>query len=161
MEDNEKFYILLENLYALELEEDGYNENEEIFNDQMDLINTFRNAVMTIHRFTEIRLDYILTYHLSGKWYPDLENKAKEKLRKKMIIFNRMEFYNKVMAVEEAGFFDGTQSNQILRINNIRNWFSHPSAYGGKIEQYKNIKKITEDLENIMDIYNDLPWVPA
>lgn len=155
MEDNEKLFELLEYLKGLELEENDYSDDENI-EEQDDLITTFRNAVMTIHRLTEIRLDYLLTYHLSGKWYPSLGEKAQKNLKKKMAIFNHMEFYNKVKSAEEAGFFSGGEANKILYINNIRNWFSHPSAYAEKTEQYRNPEKITNDLETIIDIYLDL-----
>jgi len=150
MEDDDKLIELFEYVRALEIEEDDYLTLNDEFKEEGDLVEAFRNSVMIIHKLTEIRLDNLLTFYLSGKWIYNLGEKAQENLKKKRIIFNRMEFYNKVKALEDIGLFSGKLANRILTINNIRVWFAHPSAYEEKILKYKDREKIIKDLEILL-----------
>lgn len=118
-------------------------------------LKDLRHWVMYTHLRVEQTLQIILGHNLFRLDFKE-KNLVKivENFRKLMPIFDNMEFYPKVKAIQKLSLLPENMISLILRVNDYRKYFSHPATYGEIINEYKDEQKqlqILKDLQSVLE----------
>jgi len=122
-----------------------------------DDLKELRHWVMYTHLRVEQTLQIILGHNI---FKLDLKEKnlvkIVENFRKLMPIFDNMEFYSKVKAIQKLNLLPKEMIPLILKINDYRKYFSHPATYGETINEYKDEQKKLQILRDLLSALEQL-----
>lgn len=118
-----------------------------------DELKELRHKIMYVHLRVEQTIQIILAQNIFR-----LEFKKKnapiivEHFRRITPIFDSMEFYSKIKAIQALNLLPKELVKLILKVNDHRKYFSHPAVYQDKISEYKKpVKQLTtlKDLHKV------------
>ncbi len=113
-------------------------------------LKELRHWVMYTHLRVEQTLQVILGHNifrlpLKTKNLPQIV----ENFKRIAPIFDNMEFYPKVKAIQKLGLMPKDLVDLIMKVNDHRKYFSHPATYGDVIGEYKNPEKQLQTLKEL------------
>jgi len=122
-----------------------------------DDIKDLRHFVMYTHLRVEQTIQIILGHNIINLEFKE-ENLVKivESFKKIIPIFDNMEFYPKIKAIQKLGLLPETLIPLILKVNDHRKYFSHPATYGDIISEYRNEEKQLQTLKELYEVLEQL-----
>lgn len=145
---DEKIMKITEIIYDLEVN-DNYSQGDDL---QM-----LRHVVMFIHLKIEQLIESMLIGHITDwKRKPYDVIQAALYIVRTEPIFNRMEYYNKADAAREMKLINDETFGKIMKVNDLRKWFSHPKAYHKQIKELDNKESIYKTLENLLKTFTEV-----
>lgn len=137
----------------LQTQEDTHNDaylDEEL--------KQLRHYIMFAHFSLERSLELILGVYVKGEYQPSSALDSAKFYFRMSPILDRMEFWNKLEACEEAGLISGALKSLVATVNNHRKYFSHPASHSDKIREYSEREKYRQtlsDLKKALDAMNE------
>lgn len=122
-----------------------------------DDLKELRHKVMHIHLRLEISLEILINDFLAEPF-----NKHPIKFSEKLIlsnklkfIFGNMDFLKKLKALQDAEKINKSTFKLLVKVNDVRKYFSHPLTYQDKLEEYKQPEKYLEILRLLVNAYTN------
>jgi hypothetical protein len=120
-------------------------------------LKELRHWIMYVHLTVELVIQGIMAYNIFK--IPCKKNNARRMINnfKRVIpIFDNMEFYPKVKAIQALNLLPKDLVDLIFKINDHRKYFSHPATYGGEINKYKKPEKQLQTLKELEKVLSEL-----
>jgi len=120
-------------------------------------LKELRHRIMYVHLRVEQTIQVVLAQNIFR-----LKLKKKEApiivehFKRIAPIFDNMEFYPKIKAIQALGLMSSKLINLILKINDHRKYFSHPAAYQDKINEYRKPEKQLSTLKELHKALTEL-----
>jgi hypothetical protein len=139
---------LIEYLEGFIFEENDYKEEK-----LDDYSNYLRRAVFFVHTYIEAQLEELLFDYITDSKLNTLSEKVYGSLFKRaQAVLRQMDYYRKVEVAYEVKLISSKRREEMLYVNNSRNWFSHPRVFANKLAQLAKKKNIYEALDKITDL---------
>lgn len=118
-----------------------------------DDLKEVRHWVMYTHLRVEQTIQIILGHHIFQlEFKEDNLVKIVDNFKKVNPIFDNMEFYAKVKAVEKLELLPKKMISAIMKVNDHRKVFSHPATYGNVISEYRDENKQLQTLRELLSV---------
>lgn len=112
-------------------------------------LRDLRHRVMYVHSRIEGSLESLLVKEVIGK--PPYTEDLGKRLVSQLAILSELDFARKVTLVQKMGLITEPLRKDIMKINEVRKYFSHPSKFLEKIFEYKKEDKVAETLELLVN----------
>ena len=149
---------LLEHIAGIRFDEyifdENFNRRSEDWDGDEDL-GVLMQIVLFFHSKLEERIELELLSYINPNFEKLDEAAQYIVIKRSQYLFNRMEFYNKATAAKESKLISNKLYSQVLYVNSIRVWFSHPKAYQEKLMQFKNKQNYHDVLTKLIEIYSE------
>lgn len=133
------------------------NREDVDYNYLSEDLKELRHWIMYVHLTVELVLQGIMAYHIFQiPCKKDNSELMINSFKRIIPIFDNMEFYPKVKAIQSLNLLPTKLIDLIFKINDHRKYFSHPATYSNEINKYKTPEQQLNTLKELDKVLTDL-----